>query len=56
MFKYSQFQSGTNLVGLLLPDLGSVTAALEVVGSSPWALLVFSDNLFLGGGISGSGG
>ena len=58
MFKSSQFQFGTNLVGLLLPDLGTVTPALEVLGCSPWALfleMLLSDSLFLGGGITGSG-
>ena len=50
---------GTNLVGLLLPDLATVTSALEVLGCSPWALFLemfLSDSLFLGGGITGRGG
>ena len=50
---------GTNLVGLLLPDMGTVTYALEVLGCSPWALfweMFLSDSLFLGGGITGRGG
>ena len=50
---------GTNLVGLLLPDLARVTSALEVLGCSPWALFLemfLSDSLFLGGGITGRGG
>ena len=59
MFKSSQFEFGTNLVGLLLPDLATVTPALEVLGCSPWALfleMLLSDSLFLGGGITGRGG
>ena len=50
---------GTNLVGLLLPDLATVTSALEVLGCSPWALFLemfLSDSLFLGSGITGRGG
>ena len=50
---------GTNWVGLLLPDLATVTSTLEVLGFSPWALFLemfLSDNLFLGGGITGRGG
>ena len=50
---------GTNLVGLLLPDLATVTSALEVLGCSPWVLFLemfLSDSLFLGGGIAGRGG
>ena len=50
---------GTNLVRLLLPDLATVTSALEVLGCSPWALFLemfLSDSLFLGGGITGIGG
>ena len=50
---------GTNLVGLLLPDLATVTSALEVLGCSPWALFLemfLSDSLFLEGGITGRGG
>ena len=50
---------GTNLVGLLLPDLATVTSALEVLGCSPWVLFLemfLSDSLFLGGGITGRGG
>ena len=50
---------GTNLVGLLLPDLVTVTSALEVLGCSPWALFLemfLSDSLFLGGGITWRGG
>ena len=50
---------GTNLVGLLLPDLATVTSALEVLGCSPWALFLemfLSDSLFLGGGITRRGG
>ena len=50
---------GTNLVGLLLPDLATVTSALEVLGCSPWALFLemsLSDSLFLGGGITGRDG
>ena len=59
MFKCSTFSIATYLVGLLLPDLATVTAALEVLGCSPWALLLeilLSDSLFFGGGITGRGG
>ena len=49
---------GTNLVGLLLPDLATVTSVVEVLVCS-WILFLemfLSDSLFLGGGIIGRGG
>ena len=59
MFKCSTFSIATYLVGLLLLDLATVTAALDVLGCSPWTILLeilLSDSLFFGGGITRRGG
>ena len=50
MFKCSTFSIATYLVGLLLPDLATVPTALDVLGCSPWTILLeipLSDSLFL---------
>ena len=50
MFKCYTFSIATYLVGLLLPDLATVTGTLDVLGCSPWPILLeilLSDSLFL---------